>query len=225
MKKITFLFSVLVALATGIKAQDVGVIGFTAPATASFNLPANGQLDMTIIIKNFGTVDLIAGHTINLDITLNGAPAGNTSIPLTGNETIPVDQTADISFKPIDLSVLPAGTYQFCVKTAGTSLGADPNPANDQSCFTLIVGGSSVEEKSLAQFSAFPNPANNMINVVSPIAFETVRLFDMAGREVYSFNGKDTNHQINVSNLPVGLYFLSIEAEGNKSTKKVSIAR
>lgn len=64
-----------------------------------------------------------------------------------------------------------------------------------------------------------------MINVVSPVAFETVRLFDMAGREVYSFNGTNTNHQINVASLPVCLYFLSIQADNTKSTKKVSIAR
>lgn len=225
MNKITFLFSVLIALAMGVNAQDVGVTGFTSPATASFNLPANGQLDLTIILKNFGTVDLVAGNTINLEISLNGTTYGTSAIPLSGTETIPVDESIGISFDPIDLSAVPAGTYQFCVATAGTDLGADPNTANDESCFTLVVGPTSVGEQSISQFSAFPNPANNMINVVSPIAFEMVRLFDMAGREVYSFKGTNTNHQINVANFPVGLYFLSIEAENNKSTKKVSIAR
>lgn len=225
MKKITFLFSVLVALVMGVNAQDVGVIGFQTPSTPTYNLPANGQLNVTAILKNFGSASLVEGNTVTIAVTIEGQDAGGGDLTIPAGMTVAADEMVQIPFKPIDLSTLPAGTYQFCVATAGTSLGADPNPANDQSCFTLIVGGSSVEEKSLAQFSAFPNPANNMINVVSPVAFETVRLFDMAGREVYSFNANEMNHQINVSNLPVGLYFLSIEADGNKSTKKVSIAR
>lgn len=225
MRKITFLFSVLVALVMGVNAQDVGVTGFQTPATPSYNLPANGQLSVTAILKNFGPASLVEGNTVTIAVTIEGQDAGGGDLDIPAGMTVAVDEMVQVPFKPIDLSTLPAGTYQFCVATAGTSLGADPNPANDQSCFTLIVGGSSVEEKSLAQFSAFPNPANNMINVVSPVSFEMVRLFDMAGREVYSFKGTNTNHQINVSNLPVGLYFLSIEAENNKSTKKVSIAR
>lgn len=225
MKKITFLFSVLVALAMGVNAQDVGVTGFQVPSTPTYNLPANGQLNVTAILKNFGPASLIEGVTVTIAVSIDGEDAGGGEIAIPAGMTVAADEMVTIPFKPVDLSDLPAGTYEFCVGTAGTSLGADPVPANDKSCFTLVVGAASVGEESLSQFSAYPNPANNMINVVSPVSFETIRLFDMAGREVYSFKGTNTNHQINVSNLPVGLYFLSIEAENNKSTKKVSIAR
>lgn len=101
----------------GVNAQDVGVVGFTVPATPTFNLPANGQLDLTIVNKNFGTVDLVAGNSISIKITIDGTSVGTANIPLSEDETIAVDELIGISFKPIDLTALPAGTYDFCVAT------------------------------------------------------------------------------------------------------------
>ena len=232
MKKITFLFSVLVALATGIKAQDVGIVDILTPASDT-TIAVGANMPLVVALQNFGTATLNLNDTIYVELSLNGQVMFGSSVPVSASlAPFAPDEIVLLSFGtlPLGQAGIPAGTYQLCVSTAGTNINgamvADPNASNDESCFQLTIGNNaSVEEKSLAQFSAFPNPANNMINVVSPVAFETVRLFDMAGREVYSFNGKETNHQINVSNLPVGLYFLSIEAEGNKSTKKVSIAR
>ncbi len=225
MKKITFLISLFVVLALGVKAQDVGITGFAVPSTPSYTLPANGQLNVTALFTNVGPASLVENNTVTIKVTIDAQDAGGGTVTIPAGLTITAGQTMQLPFEPVDLSTLPGGTYQFCVATDGTSLGTDPNTANDKSCFTLVVQGNSVEEKSLAQFVAFPNPANNMINVISPVAFETVRLFDMAGREVYSFNGTSTTHSINVSSFQTGMYFLTIESNNAKTTKKISIAR
>ncbi len=225
MKKITFLISLFAVLAIGVKAQDVGVTGFLVPATPTYTLPANGQLEVTAILKNFGPAALTGGATVTVAVTIGGEPAGGGDLPIPTGMTVAVDQQVQIPFQTIDLSTLPVGSYDFCVATAGTSLGADPDFSNDQSCFTLIVGPTSVNEVSMDQFSAYPNPANDIVNVVSPVAFETVRLFDMTGREVYSYTGKTLSHQINVASFQTGMYFLVIEGNNTTSTKKVSIAR
>lgn len=230
MKKITFLFAVLLAL-TSVKAQDVGVVAILIPTTDT-TIAVGGDMPLAVGIKNFGTTALQVGDTIYLNLLLDGQVVFGATVDVTAAfAPFAQDDVVGIDFGDLPLSQvgLPAGTYELCVATDGTNISgvavADPTASNNQSCVSVTVGTVSVEEKTLDQFSAYPNPANNMINVVSPVSFETVRLFDMAGREVYSFNGTSTTHSINVASLQVGMYFLTIESNNAKTTKKISIAR
>ena len=229
MKKITFLISLFVVLALGVKAQDVGGV-FVKPVgdtTVVIGADDSARVIIQVGLMNYGANQINEGTTINYNFGINGNynPTPESVILPTGYD-IPSGYVLTFQSQVFAFE-MPAGQYQICFRTEGTSLGADPVTSNDESCFTLTVtgGGNSVDEKALSQFVAYPNPANNMINVVSPVSFETVRLFDMAGREVYSFNGTSTTHSINVASLEVGMYFLTIESNNAKTTKKISIAR
>lgn len=224
MKKITFLISVLVILAVGVKAQDVGVSDILTPA-GDTTIAVGSSLPLTVVLTNYGPASVVEGTTVTMAMYIDGTNAGGGTVTVPAGMTIAATESVMMPFNPIDLSTLPAGTYEFCVGTDGTSLGADPVATNNKHCFQLTVGTASVQENSLNSFVAYPNPANDLINVVSPVAFETVRLFDMTGREVYSFNAKTTTHAINVSSFETGMYFLVLESNNTTSTKKISIAR
>ncbi|MGB3590842.1 MAG: FG-GAP-like repeat-containing protein [Nonlabens sp.] len=66
----------------------------------------------------------------------------------------------------------------------------------------------------------FPNPATDVLKVVSPIDLEatTYRIVNLNGQAVTT--GKLSEATIDVSGLPSGMYFLSLEINGEAQTRK-----
>ena len=63
----------------------------------------------------------------------------------------------------------------------------------------------------------YPNPAKNTLNIVTDLDIKA-SLYDMTGRILKS---NITEKQVNLSNLPSGVYFLNIEHEGNIYNKRI----
>jgi hypothetical protein len=78
---------------------------------------------------------------------------------------------------------------------------------------TYAVDFTSLTQNNIAQFSVYPNPANDKITVVIDEASESVvTIRDTKGSVVYEaalFNDNSV-YEINVSDLQNGMYFISI---------------
>ncbi len=76
--------------------------------------------------------------------------------------------------------------------------------------FSMPITGSAADGHA-RMFSVVPNPAVDEITIVSAdgSAIERVRLFDMTGKLLGVFDGKD---RIPVADQPTGIYFLEIES-------------
>ncbi len=142
MKKITFLISVLVILAVGVKAQDVGVSDILTPA-GDTTIAVGSSLPLTVVLTNYGPASVVEGTTVTMAMYIDGTNAGGGTVTVPAGMTIAANESVMMPFNPIDLSTLPAGTYEFCVGTDGTSLGADPVATNNKHCFQLTVGTAS----------------------------------------------------------------------------------
>lgn len=88
---------------------------------------------------------------------------------------------------------------------------------------TITNGGLlAINEDSKLNSSIYPNPVNYILTVNANIDFALIRMYNNLGQYVLSTD-KPT---INVSNLPEGLYFLSIYQEnGELIQTKISIIR
>ncbi|NJN34088.1 MAG: T9SS type A sorting domain-containing protein [Saprospiraceae bacterium] len=81
------------------------------------------------------------------------------------------------------------------------------------------------------QFTVFPNPASSIVslNVLDKsLIINQIRLLDMSGKYIQTFNFKDTAStiEINVKDYPPALYHLEITFDnGTTVVKKVSISR
>ncbi|MEM6698164.1 MAG: M43 family zinc metalloprotease, partial [Bacteroidota bacterium] len=115
-----------------------------------------------------------------------------------------------------------AGTSDWsvtCEFTAGTSssggcaAGLVDRPSN---------GGVSAQ----VGLTAYPNPASDALNVRFNLASEgNLRMIDITGRTVLELvvsYGRSVQ-EINVSNLPKGLYFLELRSEGEVQVQKVVV--
>ena len=74
------------------------------------------------------------------------------------------------------------------------------------------------------QIKVFPNPATDMLNVVSDVEVKGVTLVNFIGQKVMSQAENSSRFQLNVSDFTPGIYFLKIETmSGNIITRRVSI--
>ncbi|NLN74607.1 MAG: T9SS type A sorting domain-containing protein [Bacteroidales bacterium] len=225
MKKLLPFLSIVLVLNLGLKAQDIGGL-FLVPSgdiTVQIGADDSVRFDIQIAIANFGPAVLTTGdvlyYSLGLDSQYPPTPQG---VALPEGYEVPVGE--GVSFQQQELAIkVPADVYQVCFKTFGTSLGEDPNPDNDEVCFTLTVQSTSIEETSLEQFNVYPNPASDVVQISSPVNFQTLRVFDMTGREIYTEIVNANNTSLNVSNLNKGIYLITLEGENSKVTKKLSV--
>ena len=79
--------------------------------------------------------------------------------------------------------------------------------------------GESIDGK-FTRFSGivvYPNPTKDILNVITDLDINA-KLYDVTGKMLRS---NIVNKQVNLSNLPSGIYFLSIEHEGNIYNKRI----
>ena len=81
----------------------------------------------------------------------------------------------------------------------------------------------SAEDFSISNFNVYPNPARDLVNIVSVNQqISSVQVFDLLGKEVLS-DSQLNNNQINVSSLSQGVYMLKLNTDDNSVLKKLII--
>ncbi|NVO19300.1 MAG: C10 family peptidase [Bacteroidetes bacterium] len=74
-----------------------------------------------------------------------------------------------------------------------------------------------------AAFNVYPNPATEVINLITPTPFQQVRILTMQGQEVYNYNTPGNNLRILTEGIKPGMYLMQITSEDKLITKKISI--
>jgi hypothetical protein len=85
--------------------------------------------------------------------------------------------------------------------------------------------GIKAEHLTQSDLTVFPNPTNGILNLRfdGEIKFETLQLFDVTGKQILN---QVYHHQIDLSSLPKGIYFLKVQSEsGHQLTKKVILSQ
>lgn len=87
----------------------------------------------------------------------------------------------------------------------------------------ILVTDVPSNEKMLIEqtVTVFPNPTIDIINLQSEIDMQEVYLIDISGKLMVSEQVKNKTHQLNMSDLPAGIYFLRIKTDKSIETKKV----
>jgi len=73
-------------------------------------------------------------------------------------------------------------------------------------------------------FSIYPNPANDIVTIDSKSGnVNGVRIYDVTGRMVYQEVANVTKLNINISNLPKGLYIINVTTEKGENVEKLIV--
>ena len=81
--------------------------------------------------------------------------------------------------------------------------------------------GLSIKDNELPSFNIYPNPTNSLLTIDGgQIEIETVRVFDLQGRDLISKEFKNGLYveEVNLSNLATGIYIIQVN---NNFTKKI----
>jgi hypothetical protein len=111
------------------------------------------------------------------------------------------------------------GTYTIQVTHKGTL-------ANGSQPFSLVISGFdqslSVSDFNALNFSLYPNPAKNILNVNLTTVLDnaTLSIVDLQGRIVNTQSVVDTITTIDVANLQSGVYVVRIDSATGSYTKK-----
>ena len=122
------------------------------------------------------------------EVVLSGTPFAD------GNGTIP-DSLGGVNF----LSISADNEYYL----DDFNYGSPP-----------IIG---IEENTIANFSVYPNPANNRLDIVYNKEIKEIKVYDLHGRLII---GGISEKIIDVSELTAGLYFMELHTMSGKSIQK-----
>ena len=76
----------------------------------------------------------------------------------------------------------------------------------------------SVEDRNVDEFSIYPNPFNNVLNISNQVNVESLKLYNITGQLVKS---NANSNSINVSELSRGMYILEVITETSRTVKRV----
>lgn len=110
------------------------------------------------------------------------------------------------------------------IETAGTSLvigiSASPTQAKIYKKANAITVTGIKVTSPISQFSLWPNPANETIQIqgISKNEIKSVKFFDALGKLAKEVN--ENYHEININELNTGIYFVQVNSEKGSSIKK-----
>jgi hypothetical protein len=73
------------------------------------------------------------------------------------------------------------------------------------------------------QVNIYPNPANDVVNVVSNKEFTKLKVFNLLGQVIFSKEVKTKELSINTTHLNPGLYIVQLQTPDGIINRKISI--
>lgn len=183
------------------------------------------QFSSGIFVENLTTIngcDSIV--TTNLDvITIDTSVTNVSSISLSAN-------ASSASYQWIDCGTMQAiagATNQVFVATANGNYAVivtENNCSDTSSCYT--ISGVGINETYINKNAAtvYPNPSTGELYIMLPKqnTQTQIKIFDLYGKEVISFNSIQTNPiQVGLSELSKGIYFVNIQNQDVNQNIKV----
>jgi sugar lactone lactonase YvrE len=89
-------------------------------------------------------------------------------------------------------------------------------------CNPFHAGSLGITEISSSIIYIYPNPASSTITITSPNKLSQITISNLIGQTKYSQAYEAEKVEIDIANLPLGIYMVAIiDEEGNKTVKKI----
>ena len=182
--------------------EDLGHLFYSEDRGATWQDISTNLPD--IPVNDFENYSSIYGELfIATDVGVFSSNTGGDWFPLDGGlPSVPVTDLYGQDFAPF---YLYAGTY-------------------GRSIYRAIIQEIGVEDFTETNVSIFPNPASADVTVQLEIPIEgKLTVYNQLGSEVFSEAFSENSKTISVSNLPAGLYFVTLSSNNRKATKKLIV--
>ncbi len=121
---------------------------------------------------------------------------------------------------------IEAGTYQYIVeKTDYVTIEGEIAVESDVTVEVVMDFDTYVDTPKDVELSVFHNPAREKFYVESNENIKQIRLIDISGQVILNIVADGLRHEINVSNLNAGIYFMQIHTANSVKTQRVQVTR
>lgn len=178
---------------------------------------SDGGLTWTDIIANVGTfniADVRATSTGKLFAALSSGDRPKYKYSTDNGQTF-----TEVNINNSDTAEIEG------FRQIGSTLYALVLGSNVWKIYALDLGGSVgiTENEIVNQLNVFPNPANNFVTITNLPANSIIRLTDVSGKLIYTSKVADEQTVIGTENFGSGVYFISVESNGNVVNRKLVI--
>lgn len=190
--------------------------------TMVFNFSTSGQKDIKLTFAAIN--ELTNASAILVDYSTNaGSPVWTSG----GLASSSLSLTNSYQLFSIDFSSISSANnnpdFKVRLRFSGTNMTVDNG--NRITFNNIAVHGTkttlSVNQKEALQFSVFPNPFSDIVNVVGLNQAENVsyKLFTIDGKLIK--NGKTESSKVDLNDISKGVYLLQLSFDGKIETKKI----
>lgn len=194
----------------------------------SFDMTHTYVQDMTVMLQGPASIGsptiILLEHPCgdNDDINCRFIDSGSeplcSGIPSISGDIVSVDPLSSLNGLPAD------GTWTLLVEDPYNGDGGLIQGFTIEIC--SLTSSLSTTDNIFNSLKVYPNPAKGIVNIdlAGSVSGETVyELFDVQGRKVISKVSSNTVETLNIENLSGGIYLLTIENSGAKTTKRLII--
>lgn len=184
--------------------------------------------DMTIILQGPASIgspsivlfDQPCGDNDNIDCKLidSGFAPACSGVPAISGDIAPFEPLSELN------GLIADGTWTLLISDPFNGDGGSVSNFSIEVC--ALTASLSSNDNLLNSLVVYPNPAKGIVNIdlTGSVSGETTfELFDVQGRKVVSKVSSNTIETLNIENLSEGIYMLSIQNGGAKTTKKLII--
>ena len=98
-----------------------------------------------------------------------------------------------------------------------------PETDGEFSVINVTKENSGTDKSVNSEISIYPNPANDVLNIVSNINIKRIEILSFIGQSLFNKEINNKNTIIDTSALKAGIYFIRIETENGLRTEKITI--
>jgi hypothetical protein len=184
-----------------------------------FNAGVNGSVWFTFVAPASGEVtvstDIVGGTHTDTEVAVYAAPSDCANAATLGAELGCTQDNLDNFLSTVELTGLTAGaTYYIQVDRWGT---ADPG------YFGISVTDAtlSIDNETQNQFTYYPNPVKNTLQLNAQSNIQNVSIFNMLGQEVLRTAPNNIDSTLDMSALQTGAYFVKVTINDRTETVRV----
>ncbi|WP_291137250.1 S8 family serine peptidase [Flavobacterium sp. UBA7663] len=155
---------------------------------------------------------------INCRFVDSGSAPACSGVPAISGDIAPNDSLSNLN------GLIADGTWTLLISDPYNGDGGEVTNFSIEIC--ALTASLSSNDTVLNSLKVYPNPAKGIVNIdlAGSVTGETTyELFDVQGRKVISKISSNSVETLNVENLSDGIYMLSIQNGGAKTTKKLVI--
>lgn len=159
-----------------------------------------------------------------LDFNQDGTFVEAEEIGNTGGEGL--SEEGEFSFQFTIPEDMEFGTYRVRVRMAWLG-GDDIEPCGNKSYGEAedyaveVVDELGVDDAVFNQFTFYPNPVENQLNLRAETPIENLKVYNLRGQEVLSETPNSVEAQLQTQSLSTGIYLMKVKLQGVQKTYKL----